>query len=439
MQESLLFKNVDIVRPNGIYTGDVFIKDGKIVDVAPSISVAAAQVIHESGLTLIPGVIDPHVHFRDPGACHKEDLYSGSKAAAAGGVTSFFDMPNTNPATTTCEKIAKKKALAAEKSLVNYNFFIGATADNIAELQAVKNVPGIKIYVGSSTGSLLVDEPAALAAIFEKTNHIIAVHSEDEAMIQEKLAQYQGSQCVADHETIRSAAGALRCTTQLIDLAHTYQHRLHICHLTTQEEVAYICALGQQSLVTCEVTPQHALCYSPGVYEEWGTKAQINPPIRNKAHQEALFMGLKEGVIDCVGSDHAPHLETEKDQPFGRAPSGMPGVETALPLLLDRAIRGELSLETLVDRMCAAPARIYAIQNKGALIPGYDADCVLLNLKGQRTLKKETLVSKAKWSIFENQVLQGAIIATFVNGQCVFREGDFFESSRGTLVTCGLG
>ena len=434
MIESTLFKAVDIVTKQQVLNGDVLIENGKIAAIGPSISASAQEVITDSGLTLLPGVIDPHVHFRDPGATHKEDLASGSMAAAAGGVTSFFDMPNTNPATISCESLDKKKQHAANTSIVNYNFFIGATADNLQECIKAENIPGIKIYVGSSTGTLLVDQRDKLDAIFKQSPHLIAVHSEDEAMIQQKLQEYQGSTNVHDHQYIRSAEGALKCTQMLTDLAIKHQQRLHICHLTTWQEVDWLKQLKKYPFITNEVTPQHLWTFSPNIYDQWGTKAQINPPIRSKEHQQGLLKGLLEGVIDCMGSDHAPHLASEKNQPFGQAPSGMPGVQTSLYTMLNAVNLGLFSLQQVVNWMCQAPARIYNIQNKGYIAEGYDADCVLVDLKAKTTMNQAIMASKAKWSVFEGQTFQGKPIATFVNGNCVYREGDFFTQIKGLEV-----
>lgn len=434
MLESILLKDIEIITPTDSYHGDMLVKNGKIAAIEPNINASAEYVIKEKGLTVIPGVIDPHVHFRDPGATHKEDIASGSHAAASGGVTTFFDMPNTNPATITREAMAQKKAHAATQSSVNYNFYIGATADNLSELQTVENVPGIKIYVGSSTGSLLVDQADALERIFSETDKIIAVHSEDEAMFRQKLSEYSNSTNVKDHEFIRSAEGALKCTKMLCELAIKHNHRLHICHLTTKEEVDYLRSLNKSPLITTEVTPQHLLTFSPDIYDQWGTKAQINPPIRSQEHQIALFNALKEGVIQCMGSDHAPHLEQEKNQPFGQAPSGMPGVETSLPLLLNLVDQGHFSLVECCLKMATIPAQIFKIKNKGQLAVGYDADFVLIDRKGQYQITKKSLQTKAQWSIFEGKNITGKPIATYVNGQCVYREGSFFTDIKGQEV-----
>ncbi len=433
MHESILFKNIDLVLPTGIFQGDVLVEEGKIKQYGPSISKGADLIINESGLTLLPGGIDPHVHFRDPGATHKESIASGSRAAAAGGMTSFFDMPNTKPSTTTCETLMQKKKLASETSLINYNFFIGATSENCNDLKQVSNVPGIKIYVGSSTGSLLVDQADALHTIFSQTDKLIAVHSEDEAMIQEKQQEYQGSTSVWDHEKIRSAEGALVCTKRLVELALKTNTRLHICHLTTKQEVAYLEQVDN-ALITTEVTPQHLFLYGPDIYEKWQTFAQINPPIRDITHQQALFQGLTQGIIHCVGSDHAPHTKEEKNKPFGQAPSGMPGVETSLPVLLNAANNGLFSLQDVVRWVSEAPAQVFNILYKGAIKEDYDADLVLVDLAKKKTITSDTVVSKCGWNIFEGETLQGWPIATFVNGQMVYREGDFFEETKGKEV-----
>ena len=434
MVESTLIKNVDIVFLDQILKGDILIKDGKIAKIAASLSDNAEVVLNESGLTLFAGNIDPHVHFRDPGATYKEDINSGSIAAASGGVTSFFDMPNTSPSTTTIEALEAKKEHAKQNSIVNYNFFIGATHDNLNHLKEAQNVPGIKIYVGSSTGELLVDNKSELEQIFTQTKHPIAVHSEDEQMIQERLQIYKESTNVLDHEKIRSAEGALKCTKMLVDLAQKTNHHLHICHLTTKQEVELLRSLGTQNLITSEVSPQHLLTYAPDVYDKWGTKAQINPPIRHKDHQEALFLGLQDGIIDFIASDHAPHTNEEKDHVFGKAPSGMPGVETSFPLLLNYANKRLFSLNEITKRMAYMPAKIYNIYNKGLLKENFDADLVLVDLNSKYTISKENLKTKCKWSIFEGQEITGKVIATFVNGQVVYREGDIFEAVKGKEV-----
>lgn len=432
--ESILFKDVQMVLPEGIRQGDLLVEHGKITQIEPNIHFPAQLVIHEKGLTLLPGVIDPHVHFRDPGAPHKETIASGSRAAVAGGVTSFLDMPNTTPSATTREAIAQKKAIAAETSLANYGFFIGATPDNLEELQRVEQVPGIKIFMGSSTGSLLVDRPDDLERIFRDTPHLIAVHAEDEAMVLANKKQYEGSQDVWDHTKIRSPEAALKATEFAVALAKKYQKRLHICHLTTEQE-AFFLAQNKPKCVSTEVSPQHLLLFGEGMYRRLGTLAQINPPLRDERHAKILWMALQTGVIDCIATDHAPHTLEEKAQPFGKAHSGMPGVETSLSLILTLMNKGKCHLEDVVKWMSAKPAELYGIVGKGQLKVGYDADLTLVDLKAKRKLTNASQYTKVGWTAFEGWEVQGLPIATFVNGNQVFREGDFFTEVKGTALS----
>ena len=434
MIESILFKSINMVLPEGIRQGDLFVQDGVIKGIAPTISEHAEVIIKEKNLTLIPGCIDPHVHFRDPGITHKEDLQSGSHAAAAGGVTSFFDMPNTNPATITLAAMEAKKQLASEKSLVNYNFFMGATNNNIEECLKAQNIAGIKIFVGSSTGNMLVNDNAILTDFFKRTNKVIAVHSEDEDMIRENQQSYQGQTDPITHLQIRDEAAAVKCTTMLLELAKEYQTRLHVCHLTTWQEVEMFKALRNQSLITTEVTPHHLLLSAPEIYNVKGTFAQANPPIRDKKHQQALFAALQDGTIHCIGSDHAPHLPEEKIQSYPSAPSGIPAVESTLPLLLDQVNQGNFTLEQVVRLTSQNPAQCYNIQFKGALKEGFDADLVLIDLEQVKSIQAKESHSKSKWSIYEGQRVKGWPMATYVNGNLVFREGDIFDEIKGREV-----
>jgi dihydroorotase len=433
MIESILFKDVELITASERKQGDVYVLNGKIVAIQPSLSVDAEYVINEKGLALIPGVIDPHVHFREPGASHKETLYTGSKAAVRGGVTSFFEMPNTKPATIDAVALAEKKKIASQTSLANYNFFIGATTSNLDHLNSVENVPGIKVFVGSSTGNMLVDDQAILEEMFRNGTRLIAVHSEDEATIQANKQQYLRSGDVHDHPKIRNVAAAIKSTRRLVQLATKYQRRLHICHLTTEEEAVFL-DQTQSKYVTTEVSPQHLLLWGPECYTQLGTLAQINPPIREKRHADALWSHLIKGTIQCMGSDHAPHTLDEKMKPFGDAPSGMPGVETSLPLLLTLAYQKRCSYQNVVKWLCEAPAAVYGIKNKGQLKEGYDADLTLIDLNKKHTLSNSRIISKCGWTAFDGWSCRGEVIATFVNGQPVYREGDFFETVKGKEI-----
>lgn len=433
MIESLLIKNATLALETGLLEGDLLIKNGKIVTIAPKITEDAERVINAKGLIALPGLIDAHVHFRDPGVTEKEDLYTGSAAAAAGGITSFFEMPNTKPSTTTRALMAEKKKIASEKSIVNYNFFIGATSENLEELQKVENVAGIKIYVGSSTGSLLVDEQSALEEIFKNTKALIAVHSEDETMVRENQEKYKHSTDVKDFIQIRSAEAALKCTKRLEALSKKHKRRLHICHLTTKEELNYLMSC-QNPYLTTEVCPQHLFLQWPDIYDQIDTFAQINPPIREKEHRLALFEGLKKGFIPMVATDHAPHLIEEKLKGFPNAPSGMPGVETMLPLMLEQVHQGQWSLMDVVRWLSTAPAQIFKVKNKGLLKEGYDGDVTLIDLNKKAVVEPKKFKSKAQWSAFSGWTLRGWPIVTVVNGQVVYQEGDIFESVKGKEV-----
>ncbi len=432
--DSLLFKNVDLLLPDGVKRGDLLVENGKIAAIGPDLPEHADHIVRDKGLLLMPGVIDPHVHFREPGADHKETLYSGSKAAISGGVTSFLDMPNTNPVTTTIETIDQRKHRASETSLANFGFFIGATPDNLSELQRVEQVPGIKVFMGSSTGSLLVKDRHKLEAIFQHTPHLIAVHAEDEDIIQDNRKKYENSEDVYDHCQIRSPEAAIKATKLAVQLAKTHNKRLHICHLTTKEEAHYLATAKIGTQVTTEVSPQHLLLFGRDMYARLGTKAKINPPLRDESHATALWDALKSGVIDFIATDHAPHTLEEKNTHWQSAHSGMPGVETALPLMLTRMNQGLCTLQDILKWMCEAPARVYRMQGKGSLKIGYDADLAIIDLNAKKTLTNQDQVTKVKWTAFDGAPIHGFPIATIVHGQIVFREGDFFEEHKGKAI-----
>lgn len=435
--ESILFKDITFVAADGVKTGDILVKHGKIAAIAPRLAEHAEVIVNEKGLTLIPGVIDPHVHFRDPGAPRKETLETGSKAAASGGVTSFFDMPNTNPLTVTIEAMAEKKEIASKSSLVNYNFFIGANTENFDVLNTVENVPGIKIFVGSSTGNMCVDSDGDLTRIFSNGTRLIAVHSENESEVRENAERYAASDNVLDHLNIRTVSAAITSTKRLVAMAEKYQRRLHICHLTTEEEMVFLAKKRLSPLVTTEVSPQHLLLWAPDIYDKIGNYAKINPPIREKRHAMALAKGLKSGVIECIGTDHAPHTKEDKDKPFQQAPSGMPGVETSLPLMLTQMHNGFCTIREVVEWMCHAPARLYNIQHKGRLEVGYDADLTLIDLHASYTLNNNDMVTKCGWTAFEGAQIKGGVIGTYVNGNLVYREKDFFDEFKGKEIVIG--
>lgn len=434
MPQSIMIKNARCVSSVGTIQQDVLLRDGKIAKLGKIEPAVAESILDGSHLHLLPGALDPQVHFRDPGLTWKEDLHTGSMAAAAGGVTSFFDMPNTKPSTITIEGMAERKRIAASKCVVNYNFFIGATDTNLDVLNDVKNVPGIKIFMGSSTGDLLVSDTRDLDNIFGNGSRLIAVHAEDDDIINAAAKTYQTSTDFNDHQFVRPPEAALKATKLAVELAIKYQRRLHILHMTTADEVRYLETEKLKAPISAEVCPQHFLFQAPDIYKQLGAYAQMNPPIRSREHGDALWQGLVEGTIDCIATDHAPHTHEEKAKPFGSAPSGMPGVETSLPLMLNRVNQGLCRLEDVVKWMCEQPVELYRVRNKGYIREGYDADLVLVDMDHKRTIENGKLRTKVNWSPYAGMTTQGWPVKTIVNGELVFQDGEVNESIRGQEI-----
>ena len=431
---SLLIRGARVLLPNGEFlVGDVEICEGKILRVAPSIAAVGDREIMAKGLTLLPGVIDPQVHFREPGLEHKEDLFTASCACAKGGVTSFLEMPNTRPLTTTQAALDDKLSRAAEKCLVNYGFFIGATAENLPDLLSANATPGIKVFMGSMHGQLLVDGEATLEAIFSAGDRLIAVHAEDQARINQRRQEFAGISDVAVHSQIQDNQAALLATQLALKLSNKYQRRLHILHLSTGEE-AELLRQEKPSWVTAEVTPQHLLL-NTSAYEKIGSLAQMNPPLREPRDNEILWQALLDGVIDFIATDHAPHTLAEKAQDYPNTPSGMPGVETSLPLMLTQAVQGRCTVAQVANWMSAAVAKAYKIPNKGKIAPGFDADLVLVDLDNYRPVVREEIVTKCGWSPFEGWNLTGWPVVTVVGGKVVFEKGKLDTTVRGEALT----
>jgi dihydroorotase len=430
----LLIRGARVLLPNGEFlVGDVEIREGKILRVAPSIAAVGDREIEAKGLTLLPGVIDPQVHFREPGLEHKEDLFTASCACAKGGVTSFLEMPNTRPLTTTQAALDDKLSRAAEKCLVNYGFFIGATAENLPDLLSANPTPGIKVFMGSMHGQLLVDGEATLEAIFAAGDRLIAVHAEDQARINQRRQEFAGINDVAVHSQIQDNQAALLATQLALKLSNKYQRRLHILHLSTGDE-AELLRQEKPSWVTAEVTPQHLLL-NTSAYEKIGSLAQMNPPLRDPRDNEILWQALLDGVIDFIATDHAPHTLAEKAQDYPNTPSGMPGVETSLPLMLTQAVQGRCTVAQVANWMSAAVAKAYKIPNKGKIAPGFDADLVLVDLDNYRLVVREEMVTKCGWSPFEGWNLTGWPVVTVVGGKVVFENGKLDTTVRGEALT----
>ncbi|WLD12014.1 dihydroorotase [Planctellipticum variicoloris] len=419
------------VLPDQTAKVDLLLEDGRILAIDPPRTAAADEVIDATGLHVIPGVVDDQVHFRDPGLTHKEDLHTASRACAKGGVTSFLEMPNTKPTTTTVERLAEKLALAAGKSLVNYGFYIGATPENLAELQAVRRTPGIKIFIGSSTGDLLVDQQPALERIFAETTLPICAHCEDESTVRANAAALGGGTELRDHSKIRDEKAAVIATTRALDLAYRHNHRFHVLHVSTAAELPIV--RDHRKLITAEVCPHHLL-FNVDDYERLGTLVQMNPSIKTAADNAALWQGLLDGTIQVIATDHAPHTLEEKRQPYPKSPSGLPAVENSLALLLDRVHHGLCTLEQVVDWMCDAPARVWDLQRKGRIAKGYDADVVLVDLDRRQTIRNAEQETKARWSPWDGVTLTGWPVRTIVGGGTVFADGKIDDAARGTEI-----
>jgi dihydroorotase len=426
----LLIRNARIALPDGsIFEGDLLCHGGVIERMASHISAQADETLDAEEHLLLPGVIDPQVHFREPGREHKEDLGSGSRAAVKGGVTSFLEMPNTAPATINQAALDDKLRRAAEKSVANYGFFIGATPDNLAELNRVNPTCGIKIFMGASTGSLLVDKTEDLERIFANGRRLIAVHAEDEARIRARSQQFKGRADIAVHSEIRDNQCALQATELALSLSKKYRRRLHILHLSTREEVQLL-RQDKPAWVTAEVIPNHLLL-NVNDYAALGTLVQMNPPIRLLEDNAALWAGLHDGVIDFIATDHAPHTLEEKRKPYPESPAGMPGVETSLPLMLTEMQAGRCTLAEIQKWMCHGPAEAYGIRHKGRILEGWDADLTLVDMVRTRPVRNEEMFTKVRWSPFNGRKLTGWPICTIVGGSVAYNHGKIREGTHG--------
>jgi dihydroorotase len=429
----LLIKNADVVFPTGIRAANIVAENGRIVDVDASAATTADDVVDARGLHLIPGVVDDQVHFREPGLTHKEDLTTASRACAKGGVTSYLEMPNTKPATITHQELEAKLARAAEVSRVNYGFYIGATPNNVDVLRSVRRTPGIKIFIGSSTGDLLVDQQEALERIFAETTLPICAHCEDEATVQANTARLGPNLTIHDHSRIRDHAAAIISTRRAVALAEKYHHHFHVLHVSTADEVEFLRETKPRH-VSAEVCPHH-LYFCIDDYDRLGSLVQMNPSIKTAHDNEVLWQALAEGTIQVVATDHAPHTLEEKAKPYPASPSGLPAVENSLALMLDAVNRGRLTLERLVDAMCAAPARIWQMRHKGVIAEGYDADLVLVDMNLRQTIRNGDQVTKCGWSPWDGVELQGWPVCTWVRGRKVWERGRFDDSVRGAEIT----
>lgn len=426
-----LIRNAVCVLPGGEEQANVLVEGDTIREVGASASESADEVVDAEGLHLLPGVIDDQVHFREPGLEWKEDLRTGSLACAKGGVTTFLEMPNTNPTTTTVERLHDKLAVAAGKCVVNFGFYIGATPDNIEELKAAKRAPGIKIFIGSSTGNLLVDGQDALERIFAETTLPICAHCEDESTVRANRERIGGGSEYADHSKIRDHAAAVIATKRAMDLAFRHEHRFHVLHVSTAEEARILA--DHRNLITAEACPHHLL-FNVDDYARLGSMVQMNPSIKTADDSAELWKALHDGRIQVVATDHAPHTLEEKQKPYPESPSGLPAVENSLALLLNEVNAGRCTLSEVVHWMCEAPARVWDIVGKGAIREGFDADLVLVDLARKDHVRNENQLTKSGWSPWDGVELTGWPVRTWVSGQIVYSDGKVDPDIRGREV-----
>ena len=433
----LLIQGGTVATTNGIGLADVGVRDGRIAEIGALPAARAADVFDARGLHVLPGVIDTQVHFREPGNEHKEDLESGSRAAVLGGVTAVFEMPNTQPPTTTHLAIADKLARATGRMHCDYAFYVGATPQNVGALATLERLPGVagvKAFLGSSTGTLLLDGEDDILAALRAGRRRVAVHSEDEARLRERKP-FAAKGDPRTHPVWRDVETARLSTERVLRLARMAGRRLHVLHVTTADELPLLAAA--RDIATVETTPQHLTLAAPECYERLGTYVQMNPPIREVVHREALWRAVGVGLIDVIGSDHAPHTRAEKDKTYPDTPSGMPGVQTLVTILLDHVHAGRLSLERFVDLTSAGAARVFGIAGKGRIAQGYDADFTIVDLKVRQRIDNSWIASKCGWTPFDGMETTGWPMATIIRGQTIMRDGAVIASGQGAPVRFG--
>ena len=416
----------DLILINGqVMTGsnniptlmDIGIKDGKIISIGNLKKELSLKVVNCSNLVILPGVIDTQVHFRDPGLTHKEDIESGSKSAVLGGITAFCEMPNTKPLTVSEFELRKKIEKSEKVSWCDYSFFVGATSKNISNLNVYEKLTGcagVKIFMGSSTGELLVHDYEMLLKIMENGSRRVAVHAEDEERLKDRFKFYSKYNDARYHPTWRDPKSALLATKKIMDIANKANRPLHILHISSAREMKLL--QKKSRLISVEVTPQHLTLNSPECYNKLGTYAQMNPPIRSKYHQDELWKGIENGTVDVIGSDHAPHTIEEKQLEYPNSPSGMPGTQTMLPLMLNEVSKNKIKLSKLVSLLCTRPAEIYKMKNRGKIEEGYLASLTVIDLNLVKSLKKSDIKSRCAWSPFTDKLLKGWPVMTIING-----------------------
>jgi dihydroorotase len=430
----LILKNGTVVNHDGEGLRDLGIRAGRFAAIGDLSRASAGEVIDCKGLHLLPGVIDSHTHMREPGLTHKEDLESGSRGAVLGGVTAVFEMPNTDPATVDAAAIADKVKRGHHRMHCDFAFYVGATRENtkdLGELEMLPGCAGVKVFMGSSTGSLLIEDDAGVRAVLKAIRRRAAFHSEDEyrlrARMDERIAGDPRS-----HPVWRNATAALICTQRLIALARETGKRVHVLHVTSRDEMEFL--VGHKDVATAECTPHHLTMAAPEAYEKHGVYAQINPPIRDASHREGLWRGIAQGVVDTLGSDHSPHTREEKSQPYPKAHSGITGVQTLVPIMLDHVNAGRLTLQRFVDLSSAGPARVFGMAAKGRIAAGYDADLTVVDLKRRETITNGWIASRAGWTPYDGLAVTGWPVGTLVRGHKAMWEGSLVAAGQGEAV-----
>jgi dihydroorotase len=428
-----IFKNGTLVNQDGVHQADVAIRGERIAALGSLGGDIADRVVDCTGLHILPGVIDTQVHFREPGLEHKEDLQSGSLSAVMGGVTGVFEMPNTNPLTITRETFEDKIRRATGRMHCDFAFYIGGTHENVAKLPELERLPGcvgVKVFMGSSTGSLLVADDDGVAAILKVISRRAAFHSEDEFRLEErKHLRVPGN--ASSHPVWRDPEAALRSTRRLVGLARAAGKRIHVLHISTAEEMVFLA--DHKDVASVEVTPHH-LTLDETAYTRLGTLAQMNPPVRDAVHRAGIWAGVDNGVADILGSDHAPHTREEKQKPYPQSPSGMTGVQTLVPIMLDHVNAGRMSLERFVDMTSAGPNRLFGLAGKGRVAMGYDADLTIVDLKRQETITDSWVASKAGWTPYDGVKVTGWPVGTIIRGNTVMWQGQLVTPATGRPI-----
>ncbi len=430
----LVLKGGTVVNQDGTGNRDIGVRDGRITAIGNLGRPSAGEVIDCTGLHILPGVIDSQVHFREPGAEHKEDLETGSRAAVAGGVTGVFEMPNTKPLTTSAETLADKVKRATNRMFCDFAFYMGGTRENAKQLPELERLPGCagtKVFMGSSTGDLLVDDDQGIDLIISQIRRRAAFHSEDEFRLNARKPERRPGD-PSSHPVWRDAEAARLCTERLLRIARKHGKRIHVLHISTADEMPLLAA--NKDLATVEVTPHHLTLVAPDAYERLGTRAQMNPPVRDEPHRAQIWQALLAGVVDVLGSDHAPHTLAEKEKPYPESPSGMTGVQTLVPIMLDHVNKGRLTLERFVDLTSHGPGRIFGIAGKGRIAHGYDADFTIVDLKRRQTITNGWMESRAGWTPYDGVEVQGWPIGTIIRGRRVMWEAEILSPAQGQPI-----